>query len=80
MLTQDKYLTAKEISGYLQEEMQLIVSPDYVRRMWRAGCPHLGRQGRIDELLVWWKQNPDIRLTSRKNRYKSKRIGSVRTD
>jgi len=66
MLRDDQYLTPKEISGHLHETYGIVVSRQYVRSLWAAGAPNIGRYGRVDELLEWWKRNPDVQPRARR--------------
>ena len=66
MLSDEKYLTAKEISSELTGR-GLTVSAHYVRLLWKAGAPHIGRCGRVSELLDWWRSNPDVQPRARRN-------------
>jgi len=63
---EEKYLTAKEMSAAL-EDKGLTVSASYVRLLWKEGAPHIGRCGRLSELLDWWKENPDVQPRARRN-------------
>jgi hypothetical protein len=73
MLKETDYMTAKEMSGYLRETCNLVVSRQYILALWDMGCPHIRNEGRPDHLLKWWHDNPNVQPRSRRNR-----TGSIR--
>lgn len=56
-MTPEKYLTAKELSAALRE-LGLDYSERWVRASWRAGSRHVGRFGRLSEMIAWVEANP----------------------
>lgn len=73
MSDDEPFLTAKEISAEL-EGRGMKVSARYIRDLWKAGAPHVGRYGQVKALLHWWEKNPGVEPRAQRNTTGSMRI------